>query len=368
MLGGKKLIDDSDDTRSPLEKVIKQIESSFGKGTVMKLESHQIQIPPEDIISTGSLSLDIALGIGGLPKGRIVEIFGPESSGKTTLALQVIASAQAQGGQCVFVDAEHALDVNWAKKLGVQADRLLVCQPDSGEQGLEIVDTLVQTGEIDVIVIDSVAALVPRSELEGEMGASQIGTQARLMSQALRKLTGSLKKNNTLLIFLNQIRMKVGVLFGSPETTSGGNALKFYASTRLEIRRIGSLKKGDNITANQVRVKVVKNKLAAPFKTAEFDIEFGKGISRESEILDLGVKSGHIQKSGSWYTLANEDVQLGQGRDKAKQFLEENKELSDSLIALIRQSLIEENQDLYEVPDIQVEEEEEDKFIPEEII
>lgn len=333
----------------------------------MKLESQQISLPAEDIISTGSLSLDIALGIGGLPKGRIVEIFGPESSGKTTLALQVISSAQSQGGQCVFVDAEHALDVNWAKKLGVKADKLLVCQPDSGEQALEIVDTLVQTGEIDVIVIDSVAALVPRSELEGEMGASQIGTQARLMSQALRKLTGSLKKNNTLLIFLNQIRMKVGVLFGSPETTSGGNALKFYASTRLEIRRIGSIKKGELITANQVRVKVVKNKLAAPFKTAEFDIEFGKGISRESEIIELGVKSGHIIKSGSWYTLADGDIQLGQGRDKAKLFLEENKELADSLSVLIRDALLEDLQEGHKIfdDDVLEAELEEDNFIPE---
>lgn len=307
----------------------------------MKLESQKIQLNPEDVISTGSLSLDVALGIGGLPKGRIVEIFGPESSGKTTLALQVLANAQKNGGNCVFVDAEHALDVNWAKKLGIKPEELLVCQPDSGEQALEIVDTLVQTGQIDAIVVDSVAALVPRSELEGEMGASQIGTQARLMSQAMRKLTASLKKNNTLLIFLNQIRMKVGVLFGSPETTSGGNALKFYASVRLEIRRTGSLKKGDVITANQVRVKVVKNKLAAPFRTAEFDIEFGKGICKEGEIIDMGVKSGHILKSGSWYTLANDDLQLGQGRDKAKKFLQENPELAQSLRDAIRQALLE---------------------------
>lgn len=324
---------------SALDKVIKKMESAFGKGSIMKLDANPEPLKPEDVVSTGSVSLDVALGIGGLPKGRIVEIFGPESSGKTTLALHVIAEAQKKGGQCVFVDAEHALDVSWAKKLGVQTERLLVAQPDSGEQALEVVDTLVQTGQIDVIVVDSVAALVPRAELEGEMGAHQVGLQARLMSQAMRKLTGSLSKNKTLLIFLNQIRMKVGVMFGNPETTSGGNALKFYASVRLDIRRTGSIKKGDIVTANQIRVKVAKNKLAPPFRQAEFDIEFGHGISKVGELIDLGITTGILEKTGSWYAVAASGEQLGQGREKAKLFLLENPDKAAEMERLIKEKV-----------------------------
>ncbi|XP_049848808.1 protein RecA-like [Schistocerca gregaria] len=311
----------------------------------MKLEASTKPLGPEDVISTGSLSLDLALGIGGLPRGRITEIFGPESSGKTTLALHCIASAQANGGQCVFVDAEHALDVNWARKLGIKTETLLVAQPDSGEQALEIVDTLVQTGQIDVIVLDSVAALVPRLELEGDMGSLQIGAQARLMSQAMRKLAGSLKKNKTLLIFLNQIRMKVGVMFGNPETTSGGNALKYYASIRLDIRRTGSVKKGDLITANQIRVKVAKNKLAPPYRQAEFDIEFDRGISKVGELVDLGIKTGILEKTGSWYALVSDGSQLGQGREKVKQHLLENPSVATELEKMIREKVIQEEEE-----------------------
>lgn len=329
---------------SALDKMIKKMESAFGKGTIMKLEANPTPLRSEDIVPTGSLSLDLALGIGGLPKGRIVEIFGPESSGKTSLALHIIAEAQKKGGQCVFVDAEHALDVTWAKRLGVKTEDLLVSQPDSGEQALEVVDTLVQTGQIDVIVVDSVAALVPRAELEGEMGAPQIGLQARLMSQAMRKLTGSLSKHKTLLIFLNQIRMKVGVMFGNPETTSGGNALKFYASIRLDIRRTGSIKKGDIVTANQIRVKVAKNKLAPPFRQAEFDIEFGHGISKVGELIDLGINTGILEKTGSWYAVASTSAQLGQGREKAKQFLLENPDQAAEIEKMIRDKVIAERE------------------------
>jgi len=325
---------------SALDKMIKRMESAFGKGAIMKLEANPTPLMAEDIVSTGSLSLDLALGIGGLPKGRIVEIFGPESSGKTSLALHIIAEAQKKGNQCVFVDAEHALDVTWAKRLGVQTENLLVSQPDSGEQALEVVDTLVQTGQIDVIVVDSVAALVPRAELEGEMGAPQIGLQARLMSQAMRKLTGSLSKHKTLLIFLNQIRMKVGVMFGNPETTSGGNALKFYASIRLDIRRTGSIKKGDVVTANQIRVKVAKNKLAPPFRQAEFDIEFGHGISKAGELIDLGINNGILEKTGSWYGITSTGVQIGQGREKAKQHLIENPEQAAEIEKMIRDKVL----------------------------
>lgn len=333
-----------DGKASALDKMIKKMESAFGKGSIMKLEANPSPLRPEDIIPTGSVSLDLALGIGGLPRGRIVEIFGPESSGKTTLALHIIAEAQKKGGQCVFVDAEHALDVVWAKKLGVFTENLLVSQPDSGEQALEVVDTLVQTGQIDVIVVDSVAALVPRAELEGEMGAHQVGLQARLMSQAMRKLTGSLSKNKTLLIFLNQIRMKVGVMFGNPETTSGGNALKFYASVRLDIRRTGSIKKGDLVTANQIRVKVAKNKLAPPFRQAEFDIEFGHGISKAGELIDLGITSGVLEKTGSWYAIASNGNQLGQGREKAKQHLLDHPQEAAEVERLIREKIAQERE------------------------
>lgn len=329
-----------------LDKMIKKMESAFGKGAIMKLEANPAPLRPEDIIPTGSLSLDLALGIGGLPRGRIVEIFGPESSGKTTLALHIIAEAQKKGGQCVFVDAEHALDVSWAKKLGVQTENLLVSQPDCGEQALEVVDTLVQTGQIDVIVVDSVAALVPRAELEGEMGAPQVGLQARLMSQAMRKLTGSLNKNKTLLIFLNQIRMKVGVMFGNPETTSGGQALKFYASVRLDIRRTGSIKKGDLVTANQIRVKVAKNKVAPPFRQAEFDVEFNHGISKVGELIDLGITTGILEKSGSWYGIAANGTQIGQGREKAKQYLLENPDQAAEVERLIREKVAQERESI----------------------
>lgn len=337
----KNAVDEDDQGgASALDRIIRQMEQTFGKGALMKLGDCVQRISQEDVISSGSLALDMALGIGGYPRGRIVEIYGPESSGKTTLALHCIANAQETGGQCVFVDAEHALDVNWANRLGVNMDSLLVAQPDSGEQALEIIDTLVQTNQIDVIVLDSVAALVPKVELDGEMGALQIGAQARLMSQAMRKLVPSLSKTRTLLIFLNQIRMKVGVLFGNPETTPGGNALKYYASVRLDIRRTGSITKGDVVTANQTRVKVSKNKLAPPFRLAEFDIDFSNGISRIGEIVDLGVKNGIILKSGSWYTLADGNKQLGQGRDKVKAYLTENPHIARDIENMIRKKVI----------------------------
>ena len=306
-----------------LESALAQIERQFGKGSIMKLGVEQ-QAQDVDATSTGSLGLDIALGIGGLPKGRIVEIYGPESSGKTTLTLHCLAEEQKRGGVCAFVDAEHALDPVYARKLGVDLDELLISQPDTGEQSLEIVDTLVRSGAIGMIVVDSVAALTPKSELEGDMGDSNVGVQARLMSQAMRKLTGSISRSNCTVIFINQIRMKIGVMFGSPETTTGGNALKFYSSVRLDIRRIGAIKDRDEIIGNATRVKVVKNKMAPPFKQVEFDIIYGRGISKTGELLDLGVKSGVVEKSGSWFSYGDE--RIGQGRENAKKFLEENNE------------------------------------------
>ena len=315
-----------------LEAAISQIDQNFGKGSVMRLG--QQQALDVEAISTGSLSLDLALGIGGLPKGRIIEIYGPESSGKTTLALQVVASAQKKEGICAFIDAEHALDPVYAKNLGVDVDKLLVSQPDAGEQALEIADTLVKSGAVDVLVIDSVAALVPKAELEGDMGDTHVGLQARLMSQALRKLTSSIAKTNAMVIFINQIRMKIGIMFGSPETTTGGNALKFYSSVRLDIRRIGQIKDKDQIVGNQTRVKVVKNKVAPPFKVVEFDIIYGEGISKEGEIIDLGVLSGIVEKSGSWYSYNGE--RIGQGRENAKKFLLDNAEISNEIEDLIR--------------------------------
>ncbi|WP_169569299.1 recombinase RecA [Sneathiella limimaris] len=322
------------DKKKALEAAMGQIERAFGKGSVMKLgQQEALDI---EAISTGSLGLDIALGIGGLPKGRIIEVYGPESSGKTTLALQVVAEAQKAGGTCAFVDAEHALDPVYARKLGVDIDELLISQPDTGEQSLEIADTLVRSGAVDVLVVDSVAALVPQAELEGEMGDTHVGLQARLMSQALRKLTGSISRSNCMVIFINQIRMKIGVMFGSPETTTGGNALKFYASVRLDIRRIGQIKNKDEIVGNQTRVKVVKNKVAPPFKVVEFDIMYGEGISKMGEILDLGVKADIVEKSGSWYSYDSQ--RIGQGREQAKQFLKENPDLTKEIEHKIREN------------------------------
>jgi recombination protein RecA len=320
-----------DESKSRAEKAkalaaaLAQIEKQFGKGSVMRLSDAEVA---EDIqvVSTGSLGLDIALGVGGLPRGRVVEIYGPESSGKTTLTLQVIAEMQKVGGTCAFIDAEHALDVQYASKLGVQLEDLLISQPDTGEQALEIADALVRSGSVDMIVIDSVAALTPKAEIEGEMGDSLPGLQARLMSQALRKLTATIKRTNCLVIFINQIRMKIGVMFGNPETTTGGNALKFYASVRLDIRRTGSIKKGDEVIGNETKVKVVKNKVAPPFRAAEFDILYGEGISREGEILDLGASSNVVEKSGSWYSYNGE--RIGQGKDNAREFLRERPEVS----------------------------------------
>ena len=317
-----------------LDAALAQIERAFGKGSIMKLGQREaLEI---ESISTGSLGLDIALGIGGLPKGRVVEIYGPESSGKTTLALHVIAEAQKKGGTCAFIDAEHALDPGYAKKLGVDIDNLLISQPDAGEQALEIADTLVRSGAIDVLVIDSVAALVPRAELEGEMGDSLPGLQARLMSQALRKLTASISKSNTLVIFINQIRMKIGVMFGSPETTTGGNALKFYASVRLDIRRIGAIKNGDDVVGNQTRVKVVKNKVAPPFKVVEFDIMYGEGVSKTGELIDLGDKAGVVEKSGSWFSYDGQ--RIGQGRENAKTYLREHPEVAQAIEKKVREN------------------------------
>ncbi|HEB98259.1 MAG TPA: recombinase RecA, partial [Thiotrichales bacterium] len=306
--------------RKALGAALSQIEKQFGKGAVMRMGDVSA-VRDVDVISTGSLSLDVALGIGGLPAGRIVEIYGPESSGKTTLTLQVIAECQKQGGTAAFIDAEHALDPVYAQKLGVDVDDLLVSQPDTGEQALEIADMLVRSGAVDVVVVDSVAALTPKAEIEGEMGDSHVGLQARLMSQALRKLTGNIKRSNTLVVFINQIRMKIGVMFGNPETTTGGNALKFYSSVRLDIRRIGAIKKGDEVVGNQTRVKVVKNKMAPPFKQAEFEILYGEGISREGEIIDLGVAEGLIAKSGAWYSYQGD--RIGQGKENARNFLKE---------------------------------------------
>ncbi len=316
-----------------LDAAMAQIERAFGKGSIMRMGAKGTgeAIP---VISSGSLGLDLALGIGGLPKGRVIEIYGPESSGKTTLALHAIAEAQKRGGVCAFIDAEHALDPTYARKLGVDVDNLLISQPDTGEQGLEIADTLVRSGSIDVLVIDSVAALVPRAELEGEMGDTHVGLHARLMSQALRKITGSVSRSNTMLIFLNQIRLKIGVMFGNPETTTGGNALKFYASIRMEIRRIGSIKDREEVTGNHTRVKVVKNKLAPPFRQVEFDIMFGEGISKMGELVDLGVKAGVVEKSGAWFSCDSQ--RIGQGRENAKQFLRDHPEMADAIEKRIR--------------------------------
>jgi recombination protein RecA len=317
-----------------LDAAMAQIERAFGKGSIMRMGARagdeQIEVIP-----SGSLGLDLAVGIGGLPRGRIIEIYGPESSGKTTLALHAIAEAQRRGGTCAFIDAEHALDPTYARKLGVDVDNLLISQPDAGEQALEIADTLVRSGAVDVLVVDSVAALVPRAELEGEMGDSHMGLHARLMSQALRKITGSVSRSNSMLIFLNQIRMKIGVMFGNPETTTGGNALKFYASLRLEIRRIGQIKERDEVVGNQTRVKVVKNKLAPPFRQVEFDIMYGEGISKVGELLDLGVKAAIVEKSGAWFSYDSQ--RIGQGRENAKQFLRDHRSLADAIEAKVRE-------------------------------
>ncbi len=323
------------DKSKALDAALSQIERAFGKGSIMKLGKNDKAM---DIatVSTGSLGLDIALGVGGLPRGRIVEIYGPESSGKTTLALHTIAEAQKKGGICAFVDAEHALDPIYARKLGVNVDDLLISQPDAGEQALEITDTLVRSGAVDVVVVDSVAALVPRAELEGEMGDSLPGLQARLMSQALRKLTASINKSKTMVIFINQIRMKIGVMYGSPETTTGGNALKFYASVRLDIRRIGAIKERDEVVGNQTRVKVVKNKLAPPFKQVEFDIMYGEGVSKMGELIDLGVKAGVVEKSGAWFS--HDSQRIGQGRENAKTFLRNNPDMAAAIEAAVRQN------------------------------
>jgi recombination protein RecA len=331
-----RLVDkDTMDKQKALDAALGQIERSFGKGSIMRL-GQQEQAVDVETVSTGSLGLDIALGIGGLPRGRVVEIYGPESSGKTTMALHVVAEAQKQGGTCAFVDAEHALDPIYARKLGVDLDDLLISQPDAGEQALEIVDTLVRSGAIDVLVIDSVAALVPRAELEGEMGDSHVGLHARLMSQALRKLTGSISRSRCMVIFINQIRMKIGVMFGSPETTTGGNALKFYASVRLDIRRIGAIKDKDEVVGNQTRVKVVKNKVAPPFKMVEFDIMYGEGVSKAGELLDLGVNAGIVEKAGAWFSY--EGQRIGQGRENAKTFLKGNPEIAEDIERRIREN------------------------------
>jgi recombination protein RecA len=323
----------NNDRKRALEAALSQIDRAFGKGSVMKLGSRDLGLAT-DAVSTGSLGLDIALGIGGLPRGRVIEVYGPESSGKTTLALHVVAEIQKKGGTAAYVDAEHALDPVYAKKLGVDIDEMLISQPDTGEQALEITDTLVRSGGVDIVVIDSVAALTPKAELEGEMGDSLPGLQARLMSQALRKLTGSISKSNTIVLFINQIRMKIGVMFGNPETTTGGNALKFYSSVRLDIRRIGAIKDRDEVVGNQTRVKVVKNKVAPPFKQVEFDIMYGVGISKVGELVDLGVKAGIVEKSGSWYSY--DGSRIGQGRESAKTFLTENTDIADKIEVAIR--------------------------------
>ncbi len=324
------------DKERALAAALSQIEKNYGKGSVMKLGARQeMNI---EAISTGSIGLDVALGIGGIPKGRIIEIFGPESSGKTTLTLHCIAEAQKKGGVCAFIDAEHALDPVYAKKLGVNIDDLIISQPDNGEQALEIADTLVRSGAVDLLVVDSVAALVPKAEIDGEMGDSHMGLQARLMSQALRKLTASISRTNCMVIFINQIRMKIGVMFGSPETTTGGNALKFYASVRLDIRRIGSIKDKDEVVGNQTRVKIVKNKVAPPFRTVDFDIMYGSGISKEGEIIDLGVKYDFIEKSGAWFSYG--EIRIGQGRENAKQYMKDNPNIADELSEKIKTQLL----------------------------
>jgi recombination protein RecA len=326
-----------DNKRKALSAALGQIEKQFGKGAVMRMGDVSA-VRDVDFISTGSLGLDIALGIGGLPRGRVVEIYGPESSGKTTLTLQVIAEAQKLGGTAAFIDAEHALDPGYAEKLGVNVDELLVSQPDTGEQALEITDMLVRSGSIDVVVVDSVAALTPKAEIEGDMGDSHMGLQARLMSQALRKLTANIKRSNTMVIFINQIRMKIGVMFGNPETTTGGNALKFYASVRLDIRRIGAIKKGDEVIGNETRVKVVKNKMAPPFKQVEFQILYGEGISRESELIDMGVQHGIVEKSGAWYSYGPD--RIGQGKDNVREFLRQNPDLAAEIEGKLRALLL----------------------------
>ncbi len=332
-----------DDNRTKaLSAALGQIEKQFGKGSVMRMGDASA-IRDIGVISTGSLNLDIALGVGGLPKGRVVEIYGPESSGKTTLTLQVVAEAQKQGGTCAFIDAEHALDPDYAGKLGVNVDELLVSQPDTGEQALEITDMLVRSGAVDVVVIDSVAALTPKAEIEGEMGDTHVGLQARLMSQALRKLTANIKRTNCLVIFINQIRMKIGVMFGSPETTTGGNALKFYSSVRLDIRRIGAIKKGDEIVGNDTKVKVVKNKVAPPFKLANFEILYGEGISHEGEIIDLGVKQNIVDKAGAWYSYNGD--RIGQGKENVRQFLKENPDIAEHIEERIRNELLPQEQE-----------------------
>jgi recombination protein RecA len=323
------------DKTKALDAALSQIEKAFGKGSIMRLGKNEKSIEIETV-PTGSLGLDIALGVGGLPRGRVVEIYGPESSGKTTLTLHAVAEAQKKGGVCAFIDAEHALDPVYARKLGVNLENLLISQPDTGEQALEICDTLVRSGAVDVVVIDSVAALVPRSEIEGEMGEVQPGLQARLMSQALRKLTASISRSNTMVIFINQIRMKIGVMYGSPETTTGGNALKFYASVRLDIRRIGAIKERDEVVGNTTRVKVVKNKVAPPFKQVEFDIMYGEGISKMGELVDLGVKAGIVEKAGAWFS--HDSVRIGQGRENAKTFLKQNPDMAAKIEQMIRQN------------------------------
>jgi recombination protein RecA len=334
MLIEKEISDIMDDNkRKALQAALSQIEKQFGKGSIMRLGEYEMSQDIQ-VVSTGSLGLDIALGVGGLPRGRVVEIYGPESSGKTTLTLSVIAQMQKQGGTAAFIDAEHALDPQYARKLGVKMEELLISQPDNGEQALEIADMLVRSGSVDVVVIDSVAALTPKAEIEGEMGEPQMGLQARLMSQALRKLTANIKRSNTLVVFINQIRMKIGVMFGNPETTTGGNALKFYASVRLDIRRIGSIKKGDEVIGSETRVKVVKNKVAPPFKQADFDILYGDGISREGEMVDLGVQYKVIEKSGAWYSYGKD--RIGQGKDNAREFLKEHADAAAEIEAKIR--------------------------------
>ncbi|AQW29669.1 recombinase RecA [Ralstonia syzygii subsp. celebesensis] len=335
MEDGKKAASMSAEKQKALAAALAQIEKQFGKGSIMKMGDAEVE--PVQVVSTGSLGLDVALGVGGLPRGRVVEIYGPESSGKTTLTLQVVAEMQKLGGTCAFIDAEHALDVTYADKLGVKVPDLLISQPDTGEQALEIADALVRSGSVDLIVIDSVAALVPKAEIEGEMGDALPGLQARLMSQALRKLTGTIKRTNCLVIFINQIRMKIGVMFGSPETTTGGNALKFYASVRLDIRRIGSIKRGDEVVGNETKVKVVKNKVAPPFREAIFDILYGAGVSREGEIIDLGVEAKVVEKSGAWYSYNGD--RIGQGRDNCREFLRENPELAREIENKVREHL-----------------------------